>query len=103
MGRFVLPTLTADRSTTELRWIVFFGTRIERHISCPRSLPRQVLLCRQSYDQSINPDAVGTLPLSYAGLSFAQRSGKLVAGAGFEPAVPRSRDYAPGRSRPVNR
>jgi hypothetical protein len=44
-------------------------------------------LCRQSYNQSVNPDAAGTFPLSYAGLSPAQRSGKLVAGAGFEPAA----------------
>jgi hypothetical protein len=26
---------------------------------------------------------------------------KLVAGAGFEPAIPQPRDYEPGRDRPV--
>jgi hypothetical protein len=65
--------LTADRSTTELRWIKFFGRT--------------------------------------AGIQFAHRiaSGKcfqifdidLVAGAGFEPAVPQTRDYEPDRGRSI--
>src|SRR5437870_5728921 len=35
--------LTADRSTTELRWI--FSLAVSECISCPRHLWRQVLLC----------------------------------------------------------
>jgi hypothetical protein len=35
---------------------------------------------------------------------LAQRSmKKLVAGAGFEPAIPQARDYEPNRDRPISR
>jgi hypothetical protein len=71
--------LTADRSTTELRWI-FFRTVAERE-SCPRPLRRQVLPCAQK------------LPLKTAAATAECRFEKLVAGAGFEPAVPQTRDY----------
>jgi len=35
-----------------------------------------------------------------AGKPFAIK--KLVAGAGFEPAVPQTRDYEPNRDRPIS-
>ena len=49
--------LTADRSTTELRWIA--GVEITGGYVCAAVLSKQ--------PQSVNPDCVGTLPLSYAG------------------------------------
>jgi hypothetical protein len=73
MAKTAKNKLTADRSTTELRWIKFFRRM--------------------------------------AGIQFAHRiaSGKcfqifdidLVAGAGFEPAVPQTRDYEPDRGRSI--
>jgi hypothetical protein len=73
LAKIARNKLTADRSTTELRWIKFFGRTV--------------------------------------GIQFAHRiaSGKcfqifdidLVAGAGFEPAVPQTRDYEPDRGRSI--
>ncbi len=48
--------LTADRSTTELRWIALGDA--EHTLASPFV---------QGKRQSANPDGVGTLPLSYAG------------------------------------
>ena len=102
--------LTADRSTTELRWIVnakkSAGYILPTH-SQPASANRLI------------PTTVGTLPLSYAGTifrriagihfvhrinsgkSFPNRRSDLVAGAGFEPAIRRLPDYEPRRCNPV--
>jgi hypothetical protein len=68
--------LTADRSTTELRWIKFLGPN-RGHTVCPENQERQV-------------------PFQICEID-------LVAGAGFEPAVPQARDYEPNRDRPVIR
>jgi hypothetical protein len=74
--------LTADRSTSELRWIALGDA--EHTLASPfvqgkrRFGTKEKLLTQHS-------------------------SKKLVAGAGFEPAIPHVRDYKPTRGRPISR
>ena len=74
--------LTADRSTTELRWIALGDA--EHTLASPfvqgkrRFGTKEKLLAQHS-------------------------SKKFVAGAGFEPAIPHVRDYKPTRGRPISR
>jgi hypothetical protein len=67
--------LTADRSTTELRWIFFLA--VAERESCPCDMRRQV---RIGYPTEIE---------------------NLVAGAGFEPAVRQLPDYELRGCKPV--
>src|SRR5436189_1708034 len=64
--------LTADRSTTELRWI--FSVAVGERISCLRDLWRQVLLRAKNYRCEQR-------------LLQQHHYRNLVAGAGFEPAA----------------
>jgi hypothetical protein len=72
--------LTADRSTTELLWIVFVGRLTGRIFAHAGLSSKSFFLNRDS----------AVIDRRY------RRRGKLVAGAEFEPAVPQSRDYEPG-------
>jgi len=80
MLRLGLFPLTADRSTTELRWIALGDA--EHTVASPfvqgkgRFGTKEKLLAQHSYE-------------------------KLVAGAGFEPAIPHVRDYESIRGRPI--
>ena len=82
--------LTADRSTTELRWIFSLavaGAYIlpARPMAASVFFPHKKMLPGNS-GRCGNP--------SYE---------DLVAGAGFEPAIPQARDYEPTRETPVIR
>src|SRR5436853_105543 len=75
--------LTADRSTTELLWIILAAAGA---YICPHPMPRQVVLLPPKKK-----------PLRTA----ATTTRKLVAGAGFEPAVRQLPDYEHPRFKPV--
>src|SRR5437763_3678679 len=72
--------LTADRSTTELRWIALGDA--EHTVASPFVQGKRCFGTKEK-------------------LLTQHSSKKLVAGAGFEPAVPQARDYQPGRGRPI--
>src|SRR5438874_1803599 len=72
--------LTADRSTTELRWIALGDA--EHTVASPFVQGKRCFGTKEK-------------------LLTQHSSKKLVAGAGFEPAVPQARDYEPGRGRPI--
>ena len=72
--------LTADRSTTELRWIALGDA--EHTVASPFVQGKRCFGTKEK-------------------LLAQHSSKKLVAAAGFEPAVPQARDYEPGRGRPI--
>src|SRR5438552_5166493 len=72
--------LTADRSTTELRWIALGDA--EHTVASPFVQGKRCFGTKEK-------------------LLAQHSSKKLVAGARFEPAIPQTRDYEPSRGRPV--
>ena len=73
--------LTADRSTTELRWIALGDA--EHTLASPFAQGKRCVGTKEKL------------------LTQHSSKNKLVAGAGFEPAIPQARDYEPSRDRPV--
>jgi hypothetical protein len=74
--------LTADRSTTELRWIALGDA--EHTVASPFVQGKRCFGTKEK-------------------LLTQHSSKKLVAGAGFEPAIPQARDYEPDRGNPIIR